>query len=751
MDLSFATTNSSIKGLYSLVPGVYTEGYENIKASGTLSLTGFVKGIYSENSLPAFALDLELEDGMISYPQMPMPLKDIAMELHLACRDGILDNTAVDFKNFHLDAAGNLVDGSFRIDNLVDYPMKANVTASVDLEKLEQVFPIEGLDAKGLFTLNLLAEGKYDSTTNEIPAIDAQMSLEKGYLKYDQYESALDELAFEAKVKNESSRIEDMHLEVTNFLIGSAGESVTGRLIVDDFDDYSWDMEVSGNMDLEQIEQIYPVEGSTMTGKLSIDVASKGKYSNVEKGRYDLISTSGEVEMSNFNYMEASLPAALSIPNAALKFSPQRIQLSDFKGVLGKSNFDLSGSLTNYLQFIADGNELLKGDLALNSEQIDLNELMSDQASMTEETSDTLSMEVVDLPKNVDLQFDARIDNLFYDQLHLEEVNGKLMVKEGILTMQNLAFNMLGGSVAMNGRYDPSTGTQPAISYDMQIKRVSIPGAFTHLSTVQTFAPMAQQLNGDFSSNFSFIGLLNQDMSPVYESLNGKGTIQIQEAFVDKSKLVSGIAGVMQKNLESAKLTLNDVTIKASLENGRAHVAPFDVILGGQKAKLSGSIGADGSLDYYANMEIEAGAIGQQVNQLLASIQGEDGSKAGSKINLNFNISGTYDDPKILLAGTSTSGEANTSVKKQVEAEVKKEVNEQVKTAKQEAEEQVKAEAQKVVEHGEEQLQQQLDTLKKEITKNLEEEGAEILNDNLDSSATELKNSIRDLFKKKKN
>ena len=188
------------------------------------------------------------------------------MELHVACNDGILDNTSVDFKNFHLAAAGNQVEGFFRIDNLIDYPMKANINASVDLEKLEQVFPIEGLDAKGIFTLNVQAEGKYDSTTNEIPAIDAQMSLEKGYLKHDQYESALDEVAFSAKVKNESSRIEDMHLEVTNFLIGSAGESVTGRLIIDDFDDYSWDMEVSGNMDLEQVEQIYPVEGSTMAG-----------------------------------------------------------------------------------------------------------------------------------------------------------------------------------------------------------------------------------------------------------------------------------------------------------------------------------------------------------------------------------------------------------------------------------------------------------------------------------------------------
>ena len=39
MDISFASNNSSIKSLYSLIPGAYKEGYEGVKAEGEMSFS----------------------------------------------------------------------------------------------------------------------------------------------------------------------------------------------------------------------------------------------------------------------------------------------------------------------------------------------------------------------------------------------------------------------------------------------------------------------------------------------------------------------------------------------------------------------------------------------------------------------------------------------------------------------------------------------------------------------------------------
>jgi flagellar motor protein MotB len=172
--------------------------------------------------------------------------------------------------------------------------------------------------------------------------------------------------------------------------------------------------------------------------------------------------------------------------------------------------------------------------------------------------------------------------------------------------------------------------------------------------------------------------------------------------------------------------------------------------MAGRKATVGGSIGADGSLDYAVNTEVDAGAVGQQVNQLLASVTGDQAKAASSKINLHFNVGGTYDKPQINLAGSTSADGTTTTVKEQVKQEVKQEAQKQVDVAKKEAEAKVQEETQKVIEEGEKQLQQQADTLKKEITKNLEEEAGKVVGEQLDSTATELKESLKSLFKKKK-
>jgi hypothetical protein len=388
----------------------------------------------------------------------------------------------------------------------------------------------------------------------------------------------------------------------------------------------------------------------------------------------------------------------------------------------------------------------------LTSNLMDLNEFMAEEevVDATASGEDTTAMEAVIIPRNIDFEFQSSVKKILYDNLQLQNAKGMLTVRDGVLDMSDLSFNMLGGTIVMNGNYDTRVPDNPAFAYQLNIQQVSIPQAYTSFSTVQAFAPMAQLMNGNFSSNFKINGKLKDDMTPVFESLNGQGLIQIAEAFVKESKLVSGISGFMKSDMGSTQLSLKDVIMKASLENGRAHVSPFDVQLARQKATISGSIGADGSLDYRVNTEVDAGVVGQQVNQLLATLKGDQATTASSKIKLHFNVGGTYDKPKFNLAGTTSEDGATTTVKEQVKQEVKQEVNQQVESAKKEAEAKVQEETKKIIDESEKQIQQQMDTLKKEVTKNLEEEAGKVIGEELDSTANELKESLKNLFKKKK-
>jgi hypothetical protein len=81
MDIRFEAKETDFKNLISLVPGVFLEGYEKLKAEGKVAFNGFVKGTYNETKMPAFNLVLKVDDGMMQYPDLPTAIRNINMDM----------------------------------------------------------------------------------------------------------------------------------------------------------------------------------------------------------------------------------------------------------------------------------------------------------------------------------------------------------------------------------------------------------------------------------------------------------------------------------------------------------------------------------------------------------------------------------------------------------------------------------------------------------------------------------------------
>ena len=74
LDLKFKANQTEFKNILSLVPGVYTKDFKDVKTSGELALNGFAKGIYNDKTMPAFGVKLLVKDACFSilrYPNRP--------------------------------------------------------------------------------------------------------------------------------------------------------------------------------------------------------------------------------------------------------------------------------------------------------------------------------------------------------------------------------------------------------------------------------------------------------------------------------------------------------------------------------------------------------------------------------------------------------------------------------------------------------------------------------------------------------
>ncbi|MCG8340566.1 MAG: AsmA family protein [Cytophagales bacterium] len=704
MDISFATKENSFKNLLSLVPSVYKEKFEDLVAEGGVQLRGFVKGVYNDKAhkLPAFQLALKVDEGMFKYPSVPTPIQNVNIAMRVDNPDGIMENTSIDVKQFQCNVGSSPVEGSLKLKGSSRYEIEAALKAQLNLTELVALYPVEGLVLKGRGSLSMKANGTYDSLRALIPKVAIAMHLKDGFVKHGSMPVPIDKVSLNATVKNTTGKMESTHIEVSDFKAMVEKEGIEGQLTVTNLKDYNWNLHLKGGMDLEKIMKIYPLKDTKLSGHIKANIASRGKMSDLEAERYHKLATSGEVIVENLFYQSDVLPQSIRIDKSEASFTPTSITIKRLIGRLGKSKMNITGQLSNYINYIFKENAVIKGSMNFLSPQFDLNEWAVEESTevntKTKEADPSASMEVIKVPKNIDFALNAKINRVDYTQLALHDLRGKVIINNGIANLKDVRFYLLDGKFTMDGAYNSSDLRHPRFNFIFTIDDLSIGQAYRKFAIVQKLAPIAESVEGRFSTNLALQGELGKDRMPVYPTLNGKGVIKTRQAFLKSTPTLTSIAKLA--NIDHAdRILLHDLTLKTTIKNGRVHIDPFDIKIGAYNANISGSNGFEGSLDYLVKVEVPTGELGNAANKFIGDLLGIN-EVVPETVLLKFAVKGDYQKPKVNLVGTEQGKGTSRS----------KATNTQ-KNALEEKQEQGQQELQKRLEEGVDKLKDQLEGL----------------------------------------
>ncbi len=631
MDLNISSSNNSFKSVLSLVPALYATDFEGLTASGSVDFGTTLKGMYTDDRMPAFNVTMGITDGRFQYPDLPTAVSNVQFKMVVDNTDGNIDHTKIDISRFHIELGKNPIDASLKIANLIDYPIDLNASAKINFAEMMEMFPMEGMELKGVLDANLQAKGVYDTLTSTIPA-------------------------------------------------------------------------------------------------------------------------SGDFNLSDFYYAdEEYLPQGMSIPIAKASFNPENISLDAFESTVGKSDFSASGKIINYINYALFPNEVLSGNLNLSSNNILVDEFMTTTETEEEvvETDTTTTEEAYDMavPADIDFIMNANFKKIEYDGLLLTDAKGALIIKDGILDMKDLSTKTLGGKIVFNGVYNTKNPKDPKFDMDFGMNNISIQESFDAFNTIKKLAPIAENMEGNLTTNFTMKGDFDKELMPVNETVNGGGLIKIEEAKLSGSKFVTALSKFTSKGAKE-EMTLKDINMQVSITNGVVKVEPFDVLIDDHKSTISGTTALDGSLDYKIATSIPAGQLGQRANAALSKLTGstEDPS---SEIKLNLGVTGPYDNPKVSLVGS----DAKDAVKEQVTKVVvdkaadlaKEKLGVDVPTSKEDLNKEAKEKARKEADKLLADAQKQADQVKAEAKKSAEKIRAEakVQNDKL------IKEAGSNMFKKK--
>ncbi|MEO1654011.1 MAG: hypothetical protein AAFU64_10725, partial [Bacteroidota bacterium] len=514
MDIKYAAQENAFKNILSLVPGIYSESFSKLETSGKFAFDGFFKGKYQGEQYPTFGLNLDVKEGMFHYPDLPTSVSNVGLDLKVENTSGNLMKTLVDLKQFHVDLGKNPVDAQAKVQNLDQPLIDARIKSRLNLADLLQMFPMDGLNLRGIFDSDVLVKGTYSET--RLPNINASFKLQQGYVKTDQYPDALESLEFQSSVKNTSGQYADTRVDLQNFKMKLDGEAFEARGVIENLDNISYDMMVKGGIDLEKVTHFYPLEGMELKGKVYADIRTQGKMSYIESGQYDQLPTEGFGRVNDFSYVDqALLPQGFKITEAEANFSPQAINLTKMDGFLGKSDIHAQGQISNYLAYLFQENGVIRGSMDFQSNRFDLNEWMEESAASSTTTTSTQSTEVsseesseesseslvVEIPQNIDFTLNSDLKEVQYGNITLKNLQGKIIIKDGVLNANDILFSSLGGLFTAQGGYDPRNTERPKYNFSFGIKSLPLGNAYASFIEGGKSSDLVKNIAGKLNSS----------------------------------------------------------------------------------------------------------------------------------------------------------------------------------------------------------------------------------------------------------
>ena len=540
----------------------------------------------------------------------------------------------------------------------------------------------EDLEASGNFTLNGSAKG--DLTAKRNPAFDLKLSIENGSVHYPDLPSSIEKIYLDVNLKNNSSQLEQMSVSIPKANFEVAGEPVEMSLYAQNaLGDPKVDLKLKGNIDLSKVPDYYPLEGvRSIAGRMNANVSFKGLLSDVENEYYENVDFAGDLKVDNFKYDSEDLPMPLEVENLAVEFTPKYAKLTAKQARIGESDFNIEGNVENLINYVlADGTA--KGNLYIVSNSINLDQLMGDESQESSETSTATKV-----PSNFDFTASLKANNVYYDGLEMNNVDGGVQIRNETLVLDKLSANLLGGSAKINGSYSTKDTGKPALTFAYDIEKFDIKQTFEYFNAVKAIAPMAKYLTGNFSTDMSLNSFLNNDLSLDLAALNGLGEVRIPYATFNDLP-------IFQKVSEAIKLpafdkpSLNNAWTVLKFEDGKVNVEPFQIKMKDIVMDVQGSNGFDQTIDYTMKLSVPSdkfGGAASLANDFLSKQKIPIFNLAvPQQLTFHLNVGGMLDNPTVSIIKV-TADQADKGIKDQIKDNVKDQLDNAKEQAKEEVE-----------------------------------------------------------------
>lgn len=651
--------------------------YQNDSTKMKVTLNKWNGDLHGDFSASETTLNTNSTIGEVTFVMDGIPYLNKIQGVADATINANLDKMQFSFKesNLQLNDLKASIDGTFAMlgkdyeDMEFDLKLNAPDTQFKDILSLvPAMYTADFKDVKTSGTAKLEAYIKGLMHGDSYPAFDVKIIVNDAMFQYPSLPKAVNNINVAMAINSKGGSLDNMIIDISKFSFNLGGNPFSGSLNVSTpMSDPNLKAQANGTIDLGMIKDVYPLEkGTALNGKMIANLNVAARMSAIEKEQYENVSAAGSLKLSNMTYKSQDMQDVV-INDAGLEFSPRYVNLSSLNLKIGKNDLSATGRLENFIAY-ALKDQTLKGQLNIKSNYLNANDFISSETAGTEETASSTTEDII-IPKNVDFILNAALNQIVYGKMNITNMVGNMTVKNGVLTLNNVGANALGGSCKVSGTYDTSSPKTPKVNFDLALSKVSFAETFKSVESVQKFAPIFEKLGGTYSMNFKFNTSLGETIMQTLAGLTGSGALQTNDVKIEGVEALTALSSSLKTDALKSFST-KDLNLPFTINNGKLNTKPFNVNFGnGGVMKLEGATGLDQSIDYKGTVTLPKSLANHYVSSVPITI---GGTFTNPKIGI---------DTKALVAGAASSavnellgGEKGADVSAKVSEEKAKQI-----------------------------------------------------------------------------
>jgi len=652
LDVQYKTERWPLKEVLDWLPkAVIGDALKGLQMDGKVALDGTVKGHCNAKELPLITANIDLLNGSFAMEGLPLAFQKIKTQsmLNLSLNGrtdlAIRQLSAYTGRNY-LTAKGSIRDllGKMLFDldvtgdlHLIDFKKMlpkeitslsgdavAAVKLNCDLEQLSNV-ALDQMVASGAFQFRNLHLTYNDSLSLTAPAMDVDIRFPVAEQPYNIGEWA------EAKIyatQLAAGKVGLGDINATNVQLNAFVNNVvdsTLQLMLGTtfaFDQLTGKMDTINAM-LEQPKGTFVMRGSdnlslkylsqslwaqigagTTASTKRLELAATMDYDETEKKFILLqLNPTAKLDLSDALLVSNGLSYPLEIKELTADIDKSRFILKKCNAQFGNSDLALKGTISDFDGFLKS-EKLLRGDLELLSNYVDINQIMdavngygNSDSEMEKESEPETNSGPFMVPKNVNVNLHTTIKKALFEDAEIRNLGGNVSVKNGILVLDQMGLTSDAARIQLTALYRSPRRNNLILGLDFHLLDVKIAELINMIPEVDTVLPMLKNFAGNAEFHFAISTNLNANYELKYSTLRGAAAISGKDLVVLDNETYHKISKLL---LFKKKTTnkIDSLSAEMTIFKNEVDIYPFAVSIDKYQAILSGRHNLDMTYDY---------------------------------------------------------------------------------------------------------------------------------------------------------